>query len=52
MPDSFSQGILLFYITTPPDGTPSETEGEFPRAGMAVPWPENSIATGGAPRPL
>ncbi len=50
MTDFFSQGILMFYITTPPDGTPSKIEGEFPRAGTAVPSPENTIATGGRPR--
>ena len=33
----FSQGILMFYITTPPTGTPSRIEGEIPRAGTAVP---------------
>ena len=33
----FSQGILMFYITTPPAGTPSRIEGEISRAGIAVP---------------
>jgi len=51
MTDFFSQGILMFYITTPPDGTPSKIiEGEFPRSGTAVPSPENTIAMGGRPR--
>ena len=31
----FSQGILMFNITTPPNGTPSKTEGEFARAAAA-----------------
>jgi len=28
----FSEGILMFNITTPPDGIPSKTEGELASA--------------------